>query len=141
VVFFLFQQPSRCAGLSAHRIEIPPQVPLTPDGGAFGGIAVGLAGAWLPRIGESQQREDEPTSRRPAASAAGVTPSAATGATDEAGRAITALSEQEYAVCRLASAFMEPTDIELVNVLQSLSEGLGESANDQLAVALRRISG
>ena len=33
----LLTQPKQCAGHPAHRIEIPPQVPLTPDGGATGG--------------------------------------------------------------------------------------------------------
>ena len=39
-------QPKQCAGLSAHCLSlIPPQVPLTKDGGAAGGMAVGNPGA------------------------------------------------------------------------------------------------
>ena len=35
---------------------------------------------------------------------------------------------------------MEPTDIELENILESLREGLGEAATDQLAVALEDLA-
>ena len=68
---------------------IPPQVPLTKDGGAAGGSAVGRSGARAATtpLGESQQREGEPISSRAGVSAADVTPSAATGAADETARA------------------------------------------------------
>ena len=33
----VFQQPKQCASFPAHRLKIPPQVPLTKDGAPLGG--------------------------------------------------------------------------------------------------------
>src|SRR5450755_3945129 len=41
----VLSQPKQCAGHPAHRIEIPQQVPLTKDGGAVWGSAMGRPGA------------------------------------------------------------------------------------------------
>ena len=51
-----FQQPKQCASFPAHRLKIPPQVPLTKDGGAAGGSAVGRLAHGLPRVRVTQRR-------------------------------------------------------------------------------------
>ena len=50
-------QPKQCAGFPAHRLKIPPQVPLAEDGGAAGGSAVGRPAHGLPAPRAAQQRE------------------------------------------------------------------------------------
>ena len=50
-----FQQPKQCASFPAHRSKIPPQVPLTKDGGAAGGSAVGRLAHGLPVFRVTQQ--------------------------------------------------------------------------------------
>ena len=52
------RQPKRCAVIPAHRLKIPPQVPLTQGRGLVGGArwaASAQAGLWS---GEAKRRRD-----------------------------------------------------------------------------------
>jgi len=83
---FTQQQPKRCAGHPAHRLLIPPQVPLTWDGGDAEGSRWDDTAHALLQPREPQAHDTRPISE-PVVAAAAVTPSAAAGAADETGEA------------------------------------------------------